>query len=60
MQEMMTLAQSKDRYITIFIGEFNQSITFGDLSVKNSAQGLSGIEWVNVSDQSNGKLAHLR
>lgn len=54
------LAQATDRYITIYIGEFNQTITFGDLSVKNSAQGLSGIEWVNVTQQNNGKLAHLR
>ena len=57
---MMMLAQAKDRYITIYIGELNQRITFGDLSVKNSAQGLSGIEWVNVTQQTNGKLAHLR
>ena len=57
---MMMLAQATDRYITIYIGEFNQTITFGDLSVKNSAQGLSGIEWVNVTQQNNGKLAHLR
>ena len=40
---MMGLAQASNKYITIFVGKYNQSITFGDLSVKNSAQGLSGI-----------------
>ena len=51
MQEMAVLAQTDQKYVTIFIGEHNQTITIGDLSVKNSAQGLSGIQWVKVSQK---------
>ena len=60
MTEMTGLARSRDKYVTLYVGPHNQSATFGDLSVKNSAQGLSGIHWIKVKQQEHGKLAHLR
>lgn len=46
---MTAVAQSdQESYVTIFIGKNNQSMTIGDLSVKNAAHGLSGIKWIAV------------
>lgn len=43
--------------MTIFIGEHNQSMTIGDLSVKNAAHGLSGLRWIATEqDEEHGKL----
>ena len=43
--------------MTIFLGEHNQSMTIGDISVKNSADGLGGIQWIEVEQHEKyGKL----
>ena len=56
---MAALARTRDKYVTIFIGANNQTITIGDLSVKNSVQGLSSITWVDVHETDYGKLPSL-
>lgn len=54
---MAAFSQENAFFVTIFIGQNNQSLTIGDLSVKNSAQGLSGVNWVSVEqDDLHGKL----
>lgn len=47
--------------MTIFIGQHNQSMTIGDLSVKNSGQGLAGVRWIPVvQDSTHGKLPRCK
>lgn len=45
--------------MTIFLGR-NNLVTIGDLSVKNSDEGLSGIRWLNAEqDEEYGKLPRI-
>ena len=44
---MIEVARNTEKYVTIFIGR-NRTITIGDLSVKNSDEGFSGIKWIKV------------
>jgi hypothetical protein len=45
---MSVVAQTSESYVTIFLGHQNQTMTIGDLSVKNAEHGLSGIKWVPI------------
>lgn len=45
---MGAVAKSSENYVTIFLGEHNQTMSIGDLTVKNAAHGLSGIKWIAI------------
>ena len=47
LKEILESAQTSEEYVTIFLGRENL-VTIGDMSVKNSDEGLSGIRWLNA------------
>ena len=56
---MLEYPKTSDQYVTIYVGRENL-VTIGDLSVKNTDEGLSGIRWLNAEqDEKYGKLPTL-